>query len=31
MDEMAKSAAKDIGILAINILKDLKSPTIKNT
>lgn len=30
MDEMAKSAAKDIGILAVNILKDLKNPTIKN-
>lgn len=31
MDELAKAAAKDISVFAMTILKDLKTPTIKNT
>lgn len=31
MDELAKAAAKDISVFAMTVLKDLKTPTIKNT
>jgi hypothetical protein len=31
MDELAQSAAKDISVFAMTVLKDLKNPTIKNT